>query len=179
MPDCIQFRCRSRCADESGRDPIFFALPRPGSIRDKARLRGRRGLEPLDADLETFTNRLNAENHTRKRALTDPGLISGIGNACSDRVMRNSRRGKVTAIRPGFAAQGRCGKLCPDCGASVQRIVFARSETNHCALCHSSGKLLADRALSRLPKKKLAGHARQMNPNRCARVAVIVLVALE
>src|SRR4051812_34863424 len=57
---------------------------------------------------------------------------------------------KVTAFRPGMAVHGRFGKPCPRCGAPVQRIVYARNESNYCAPCQTGGKLLADRALSRL-----------------------------
>jgi formamidopyrimidine-DNA glycosylase len=57
---------------------------------------------------------------------------------------------KVTAFRPGMAVHGRYGKPCPRCGAPVQRIVYARNEANYCAACQTGGRLLADRALSRL-----------------------------
>jgi formamidopyrimidine-DNA glycosylase len=57
---------------------------------------------------------------------------------------------KVTAFRPDFAVHGRYGKPCPDCGTPVQHIVYSENETNYCARCQTGGKLLADRALSRL-----------------------------
>ena len=57
---------------------------------------------------------------------------------------------KVTAFREGMAVHGRYGQPCPDCGAPVQRIVHAENETNYCAACQTGGRLLADRALSRL-----------------------------
>ncbi|HEV2720476.1 MAG TPA: DNA-formamidopyrimidine glycosylase family protein [Thermoanaerobaculia bacterium] len=57
---------------------------------------------------------------------------------------------KVTAFREGMAVHGRYNQPCPDCGAPVQRIVYADNETNYCARCQTGGKLLADRALSRL-----------------------------
>jgi formamidopyrimidine-DNA glycosylase len=57
---------------------------------------------------------------------------------------------KVTAFRDGMAVHGRYGKPCPVCGSPVQRIVYAENETNYCARCQTGGKLLADRALSRL-----------------------------
>ena|SRR5690348_15494047 len=60
---------------------------------------------------------------------------------------------KVTAFREGMAVHGRFGKPCPVCGSPVQRIVFAENETNYCARCQTGGKILADRALSRLLKK--------------------------
>jgi len=59
---------------------------------------------------------------------------------------------KVTAFREGMAVHGRFGEPCPDCGSPVQRIVYAENETNYCATCQTGGKLLADRALSRLLK---------------------------
>jgi len=151
----------------------------------------RGGLEPVDASLERFDATLRSENHTLKRALTDPGLFSGIGNAYSDeilhaaklspmkrtdrltpeeagRLFRATRRTlaewterirretgegfpeKVTAFRPGMAVHGRYGQPCPDCGSPVQRVAYAESEANYCATCQTGGKLLADRALSRL-----------------------------
>jgi formamidopyrimidine-DNA glycosylase len=59
---------------------------------------------------------------------------------------------KVTAFRAEMAVHGRYGKPCPDCGAPVQRIVYAENECNYCARCQTGGKLLADRGLSRLLK---------------------------
>jgi formamidopyrimidine-DNA glycosylase len=58
----------------------------------------------------------------------------------------------VTAFRPEMAVHGRFGKSCPDCGAPVQRIVYAENECNYCAPCQTGGRLLADRAMSRLLK---------------------------
>jgi formamidopyrimidine-DNA glycosylase len=151
----------------------------------------RGGLELLEADLAAFSARLTAENHTLKRALTDPRLFSGIGNAYSDEILHRARlsplaltsrldpgeidrlfqaaqgvllewiaklRGesndplpeKVTAFREGMAVHGRYGLPCPVCGAPVQRIRYADNETNYCARCQTGGRLLADRALSRL-----------------------------
>jgi formamidopyrimidine-DNA glycosylase len=152
------------------------------------------GLEILESDLRTFSGRLRAENHTLNRALTDPHIFSGIGNAYSGEILHRARlspialtqkladeqvarlfeatRGtlaewtdrlrkdaggtfpeKVTAFREGMAVHGRYGKPCPVCGSPVQRIVHARNETNYCARCQTGGKILADRALSRLLKK--------------------------
>ena len=151
----------------------------------------RGGLEVLEVDLPAFAERLRSENHTLKRALTDPRLFSGIGNAYSDEILHRARlsplqltsrlddaevsrlyeavRGtlkdwterlrretgdgfpeKVTAFRGGMAVHGRYGQPCPDCGAPVQRIRYADNETNYCARCQTGGRLLADRALSRL-----------------------------
>jgi formamidopyrimidine-DNA glycosylase len=68
---------------------------------------------------------------------------------------------KVTAFHSQMAVHGRFGQPCPVCGAPVQRIVYAENECNYCAICQTGGKLLADRALSRLLKsdwpKKLEG----------------------
>jgi formamidopyrimidine-DNA glycosylase len=149
------------------------------------------GLEVLDADIHEFVAVLRSSNHTLKRALTDPRLLSGIGNAYSDEIVHaaglspiamtrkltdaeveklyDSARGvltkwvaelraesaggfpkKVTAFREGMAVHGRFGKPCPRCGAKIQRIRYASNETNYCPMCQTGGKLLADRALSRL-----------------------------
>ena len=59
---------------------------------------------------------------------------------------------KVTAFRPGMAGHGRVGQPCPVCGTTVRRIVYAENETNYCPRCQTGGKVLADRALSRLLK---------------------------
>jgi formamidopyrimidine-DNA glycosylase len=149
------------------------------------------GLEPLEVDAAAFATRLKSENHTLKRALTDPRLFSGIGNAYSDEILHRARlspvaltaslneeevarlhdgaravlhewterlRGaagdafpeKVTAFREGMAVHGRYRQPCPVCGSPVQRIVYAENETNYCARCQTGGRILADRALSRL-----------------------------
>ena len=152
---------------------------------------GRGGIEPLDATLDGFRAALKRENRTLKRALTDPAILSGIGNAYSDEILhaaklsptqltrnlddgaiarlRDAVRGtliawrdrlsaaagdefpeKVTAFREGMAVHGRYKEPCPVCGSPVQRIVYAENEANYCARCQTGGKLLADRALSRL-----------------------------
>jgi len=151
------------------------------------------GLEVLESGLEEFAARLKRENHTLKRALTDPHLFSGIGNAYSDEILHRAKLSpvaltsslseaevarlydatratltewterlrrdagefpeKVTAFREGMAVHGRFGKPCPACGSPVQRIVYAENETNYCARCQTGGRILADRALSRLLKK--------------------------
>lgn len=70
-----------------------------------------------------------------------------------DRLRRETGNGfpeKVTAFREEMAVHGKYGKPCPVCGTPVQRIVYAENETNYCARCQTGGKLLADRALSRL-----------------------------
>jgi formamidopyrimidine-DNA glycosylase len=151
----------------------------------------RGGIEIDGATLAQFRDALTRENHTLKRALTDPRLFSGIGNSYSDEILHAARLSpvkrtaqmtdeevarlfeatrrtlddwtdrlrkevgdefpeKVTAFRDGMAVHGRYGKPCPVCGSPVQRIVYAENETNYCARCQTGGKLLADRALSRL-----------------------------
>ena len=156
------------------------------------------GIDALSTDLVAFTARLVSENHTLKRALTNPRLFSGIGNAYSDEILHRARLspvtltraldaerswelfdatravltewtdrlrteagdwpGKVTAFHPAMAVHGRYGLPCPVCAAPVQRIVHADNETNYCARCQTGGKLLADRALSRLLKASWPRH---------------------
>jgi formamidopyrimidine-DNA glycosylase len=149
------------------------------------------GVEIFDVDAAGFASRLKSENHTLKRALTDPRLFAGIGNAYSDEILHRAKLSpialskdlsseeterlyaatravlkewierlrtegfpeKVTAFREEMAVHGRYGKPCPVCGAPVQRIVYAENETNYCARCQTGGRILADRALSRLLKK--------------------------
>ncbi|HYL78259.1 MAG TPA: DNA-formamidopyrimidine glycosylase family protein [Bryobacteraceae bacterium] len=149
------------------------------------------GLEVLNATLEQFHAALTSANHTLKRALTDPRLFSGIGNAYSDEILFEARLSpvaltqkldaeqigrlydatrtmltqwtdklraesagefpeKVTAFREGMTVHGRYKEPCVRCGAKIQRIRYAANETNYCAVCQTGGKLLADRALSRL-----------------------------
>jgi formamidopyrimidine-DNA glycosylase len=149
------------------------------------------GLEVLNAAPEEFAAALLSANHTLKRALTDPRLFSGIGNAYSDEILweaklsplaltqkltvpeikrlyeairtslthwtdrlRTDAAGKfpekVTAFREGMAVHGRYKQPCPCCGTKIQRIRYASNETNYCPTCQTNGKLLADRALSRL-----------------------------
>jgi formamidopyrimidine-DNA glycosylase len=151
------------------------------------------GLEVMEADLPSFAEALQRDNHTLKRALTDPHLFSGIGNAYSDEILHAARMSpfkqtgnmtdedvrrlyeavrltlaqwtarlqretgddfpeKVTAFREGMAVHGRYRQPCPDCGAPVQRVVYAANEANYCANCQTGGRLLADRSLSRLLK---------------------------
>jgi formamidopyrimidine-DNA glycosylase len=71
----------------------------------------------------------------------------------TDRLRREAGEGfpeKVTAFRPEMAVHGRYNQPCPVCGSPVQRIVYSENETNYCARCQTGGRLLADRALSRL-----------------------------
>jgi formamidopyrimidine-DNA glycosylase len=151
------------------------------------------GIELLACEFAAFAAALRRESHTLKRALTDPRLIAGIGNAYSDEILHAARlsplamtakltdeeltrlheatratlghwvarlRGeaeaafpeKVTAFREGMAVHGRYGKPCPVCATAVQRIRYATNEANYCPRCQTGGRLLADRALSRLLK---------------------------
>jgi formamidopyrimidine-DNA glycosylase len=144
-----------------------------------------------EADLAGFRSALTQENRTLKRALTDPRLISGVGNAYSDEILYAAQLSpialtqklkpeewerlyaatrstltawmarlnkeaekafpeKVTAFRPDMAVHGRFGQPCPRCGQPIQRIRYADNETDYCAVCQTSGKVLADRSLSRL-----------------------------
>ena len=149
------------------------------------------GIDIFSSDLSSFRDALTFENRTLKRALTDPRLLSGIGNAYSDEILhaaqlspitltrrlephewerlfaaaRNTLKvwidrlrteaeagfpERVTAFRKEMAVHGRYGQPCPKCGAKIQRIRYADNETNYCARCQTGGKVLADRALSRL-----------------------------
>jgi len=154
------------------------------------------GLEVLGSDLKSFEAALRARNHTLKRALTDPRILSGIGNAYSDEILHRARLSpfkrtgalepeavralfaaaravlaewterlaaeaqttrsgfpvKVTAFRPEMAVHGKYRQPCPVCGAPVQRVVYAANEANYCPRCQTGGRILADRALSRLLK---------------------------
>lgn len=76
---------------------------------------------------------------------------------------------KVTAFRPGMAVHGRQGQPCPDCGASVQRIVYAANESNYCAVCQAGGRLLADRALSRLMREDWPRTLDELEAQRASR----------
>ena len=152
------------------------------------------GIEILHSSLAQFSERLRSENHTLKRALTDPKLFSGIGNAYSDEILHAARLSpvmltsridddaiarlytaireqlglwverlrrdaagefpeNVTAFRADMAVHGRFRLPCPVCHTPVQRIRYADNETNYCVRCQTGGRLLADRALSRLLKQ--------------------------
>jgi formamidopyrimidine-DNA glycosylase len=156
------------------------------------------GAEVADLSVEEFAALLGRENHTLKRALTDPRLLSGIGNAYSDEILHRARLSplkqtktltvaefgrlhaaaaavlgewttrlkeeareafpeRVTAFRPGMAVHGRYGLPCPVCGTSIARIVCADNECDYCPGCQTGGRVLADRALSRLLKDDWPG----------------------
>jgi formamidopyrimidine-DNA glycosylase len=96
------------------------------------------------------TKDLSHEEVSRLHAATKAVLLEW-----TERLRRQAGEGfpeKVTAFREEMAVHGRYGKPCPVCGAPVQRIVYAENETNYCARCQTGGKILADRALSRLLK---------------------------
>ncbi len=167
------------------------------------------GLDVFTADLPAFREALQAENHTLKRVLTDPRVLSGIGNAYSDEILHAARLSPVrltrqlddaeiarlldatrrtlaewterlsrdaaerfpehvTAFREEMAVHGRYGRPCPVCGAPVQRIVHAENEVNYCARCQTGGRLLADRALSRLLKSDWPKTLDEMAERRAA-----------
>ena len=151
----------------------------------------RGGVDPLSIEYDEFAATLLRENHTVKRALTDPRLLSGIGNAHSDEILWRARLspfqrtrqlgdedmralfdatraslhewiarlreeageafpGKVTAFHPAMAVHGKFRAPCPRCGTAVQRIVHGAHETNYCPSCQTGGRILKDRALSKL-----------------------------
>ena len=151
------------------------------------------GLEVFEVTEAQFAVALQAKNHTLKRALTDPRILSGIGNAYSDEILFAAQLSpftltknltteeiarlfaavkttltdwvdrlradygdkfpeKVTAFRPEMATHGRYKEPCPRCGNRIQRIRYGSNETNYCPTCQTGGRLLADRALSRLLK---------------------------
>jgi formamidopyrimidine-DNA glycosylase len=154
-------------------------------------------------DLTNFIRILQSENHTLKRALTDPRLFSGVGNAYSDEILWNAGLSpvkltqklteeevarlhaatrdtliewiarlreengdrfpeKVTAFRKDMATHGRYREPCPRCNAKIQRIRYAANETNYCPNCQTGGRLLADRALSRLLREDWPKRAEEL-----------------
>ena len=106
----------------------------------------RAGLSPL-----ALTKRLNAEEVRRLYEATRTTL-----NEWTEK-LRQETKGRfpegVTAFREGMAVHGKYGKPCPRCGVKVQRIRYAENEANYCPRCQTGGKVLADRALSRLLKQ--------------------------
>ena len=151
------------------------------------------GIDVMTSDVDAFAAALRKESHTLKRALTDPHLFSGIGNAYSDEILHRAKLSpfkltrqldasdisilhsatistltewmdrlkretgdvfpeKVTAFHDGMAVHGRFGHPCPRCSTPVQRIVHGEHEVNYCPACQTEGRLLADRALSKLLK---------------------------
>jgi formamidopyrimidine-DNA glycosylase len=149
------------------------------------------GLDVFSASSAEFREAFTRERHTLKRSLTDPHLLSGIGNAYSDEILHRARLSpmkmsdrlsdeehrqlfeatqnvleewtlrlrdeanggfpeKVTAFRPEMAVHGKFREPCPVCNTPVQRIVRAEHEVNYCPGCQTGGRVLADRALSKL-----------------------------
>ena len=98
-----------------------------------------------------LTQKLSDEEIARLHAATGATLIEWINRLQSE--TGSQFPSKVTAFRPDMAVHGRYGKPCPVCGSPVQRIVYAENECNYCATCQTEGRLLADRALSRLLKE--------------------------
>ena len=172
----------------------------------------RGGLDVFTATAAEFAERLRSERHTVKRALTDPTLFDGIGNAYSDEILHAAKQApfrmtnamtddevarlhracidtlvtwtdrmraeigdgfpdKVTAFRPEMAVHGKFGKPCPVCGTPVQRIVYADNEANYCPTCQTEGRLLADRALSRLLKEDWPRSLEELEERRKAPVS--------
>jgi formamidopyrimidine-DNA glycosylase len=172
--------------------------PKPHAETSVLRVqRARSGVRPGGSNRWGNASRRSAalqkESHTLKRALTDPHLVSGIGNAYSDEILHRAKLSpfkltrqltsdemgrlhsatletlsewtnalrseageafpeKVTAFHQGMAVHGRFGQPCPRCGTPVQRIVHGEHEVNYCPTCQTEGRLLADRALSKLLK---------------------------
>jgi len=170
----------------------------------------RGGINPLEASDADFEAALRRENHTLKRALTDPAILDGIGNAYSDEILHRARLSpfaltsrldpadyrrlhlatravleewsarlieqagdrfpdKVTAFREGMAVHGRFRRPCPVCSGPVQRIRYADNETNYCPTCQTEGRLLADRALSRLLREDWPRTVEQLEELRSPR----------
>jgi formamidopyrimidine-DNA glycosylase len=170
------------------------------------------GLDVLTSSIDEFAAAITSEHHTLKRALTDPRLLDGIGNAYSDEILFEARLSpmqltsrldreqiarlrdaavrvlttwkdaliaeardefpeKVTAFRAGMAAHGRWGKPCPVCATPIQRIRYASNEANYCPTCQTGGRLLADRALSRLLKEDWPRSLEELEQHKSARRA--------
>lgn len=168
------------------------------------------GRDLFELDLAGFAEALRAENHTLKRALTDPRVFDGIGNAYCDELLHAAKLSpvkltsklddeevarlfaackqglelwtqrlrddygdafpeKITAFRADMAVHGKYGQPCPVCGELVQRIVYASRETNYCPTCQTGGKLLADRALSRLLAKDWPKSLEELESYKAAR----------
>jgi formamidopyrimidine-DNA glycosylase len=98
------------------------------------------------------TGRLTSEEIDRLHRATQETLTTWRDRLLVEFAERFPGPGEVTAFRPDFAVHGRYRKPCPVCGKPVQRIRYAENETNYCAECQTGGRLLADRALSRLLK---------------------------
>jgi formamidopyrimidine-DNA glycosylase len=168
------------------------------------------GVEPVGTTPAAFREAMARENHTLKRALTDPHILSGIGNAYSDEILHRAKLSPlkqtkdltsdewtrlhdgtvhvltawterlraearaafpehVTAFRPEMAAHGRFGLPCPVCGTAIQRISYADNECDYCPRCQTGGRMLADRALSRLLKNEWPRTIEELEAKRSSR----------
>jgi formamidopyrimidine-DNA glycosylase len=115
----------------------------------------------------TLTSRLSQDEIARLHEATRGALAEWITTLRAEAVGKFPE--KVTAFREGMAVHGRYGKPCPRCGAKVQRIRYASNETNYCAVCQTRGKLLADRALSRLLREDWPRTLEELEDLRAAR----------
>jgi formamidopyrimidine-DNA glycosylase len=106
----------------------------------------------------TLTRSLDAEATQRLFEATRTVLLEWTERLRGEAAAHGGWPDKVTAFHPAMAVHGRFGQPCPVCSAPVQRIVHADNETNYCARCQTGGKLLADRALSRLLKASWPKH---------------------
>lgn len=174
----------------------------------------RGGLEVPGCEASVFAAALRRESHTLKRALTDPRLFAGIGNAYSDEILHRARLSPlqltrnlddleiarlwhactevlaewtvrlrelageafpehVTAFREGMAVHGRFGRPCPTCGTPVQGLAYAENEANYCPTCQTGGRLLADRAMSRLLREDWPRSLDEMDELRAAHREIV------
>jgi len=106
----------------------------------------------------TLTRALDADATQRLFQATRTVLLEWTERLRAEAAAHGGWPDKVTAFHPAMAVHGRFGQPCPVCGAPVQRIVHADNETNYCARCQTGGKMLADRALSRLLKASWPKH---------------------
>lgn len=100
-----------------------------------------------------LTSTLSDEEVRRLLLAAREVLSSWTERLCERYTTKFPGPGEVTAFRPEFAVHGKFGQPCPVCGKPVQRIRYADNETNYCAVCQNDGRILADRALSRLLKE--------------------------
>jgi formamidopyrimidine-DNA glycosylase len=157
-----------RALDPGGLEPLEMSLDEFRA----ALTRERHTLKRTLTDPHTFSGIGNAySDEILHRARLSPGQLStNLDAEETERLYRATREiliewierlraetgtrfpEKVTAFRPEMAVHGRYREPCPVCASPVQRIVYAENETNYCARCQTGGRLLADRALSRLLK---------------------------
>ena len=122
----------------------------------------------LNALTATFRDEVQQTHPGIQFSLVSPGVVrtefgkNAMHGGPDSRELPNSQSAeevgdgfpeKVTAFRDGMAVHGRYGQPCPVCASPVQRIVYAHNECNYCATCQTEGRLLSDRALSRLLKQ--------------------------